>query len=219
MRNRYDNAVAYADRAAGRVLDHVRAIGAWDETAIVFLTDHGEAWGEHGLYGHGVDHFPEFLDVPLFVRVPGAEPGRDPRLATTIDVAPTLADLAGVAPHPSWQGRSLLDPAYRPRLQAAFSSHAGERWSLRIDDWKLTWRPATGEMRLSDLAQDPRELENLAFEAHHRDRVAALREMLRSIAEAQLARIERLRAEARRVAEVPPAAEGGPDGAPRHAQH
>ncbi len=196
--NRYDNALYYVDIAFGRIMDHLAAIGAWEETAVVFIADHGEAWGEHDLFGHAVQHYEEFLDVPLFVRVPGEGHAQDDRLASTIDVAPTILDLGGLPQDPDYQGRSLLHPDWQPRVRIAFSNNTAWFATIQVDLHKLTWNPWTDERWLFDLEADPKELDNLAWrtEPEHVQRRDALSFLLKRVAARQLDIADELRARA-----------------------
>ena len=68
---KYDYEIAFCDRWLGKLLAAVEEAGLADDTAIVVMADHGEAWGEHKHYFHGQDLFEEQLRVPLIFVVPG----------------------------------------------------------------------------------------------------------------------------------------------------
>ena len=184
--NRYDNAIHFADQAIGQLLDGLRRSGALDDTVVILLSDHGEAWGEHGIFGHSTQHFEEVLEVPLLVRLPSGRAAIDRRPVATIDVAPTLLDALGLAPDPHYQGRSLLNPDYRPRLHFAWSNNVGPIASLIVDDWKLIWIPATDERWLYHLKIDTAEGRNLAGTAEAAEHEAALLFLLHRLCRAQL---------------------------------
>ncbi|HET6284441.1 MAG TPA: sulfatase-like hydrolase/transferase, partial [Polyangia bacterium] len=74
LMEKYDYEVAFVDRWVGKLLDAVKALGLADNTAVVVMADHGEAWGEHKAYFHGQDLFDEQLRVPLIISVPGKPP-------------------------------------------------------------------------------------------------------------------------------------------------
>lgn len=106
-RAHYDGAVAYEDRKIGEMLAALGA--ARDRTVIVFLSDHGEELFEHGRLDHGAPY--EFvLRVPLIVSDPRrpSAPRTVSEMVETIDVAPTLLELAGVPADAAMVGRSLL---------------------------------------------------------------------------------------------------------------
>ena len=97
LRARYDAEVVYADREFGRFVDLLRHLGLYDESVIVFLSDHGEEFGEHGSFGHGRTMYEEMLRVPLMIKLPGSRDGgtRIDDLANVVDVLPTLLEVAG----------------------------------------------------------------------------------------------------------------------------
>ncbi len=72
LRELYDGEVAANDASFGRLLDELEAIGELDNTVVIFTSDHGEAFGEHGNWTHGLDLSNEVLSIPLVVRLPGA---------------------------------------------------------------------------------------------------------------------------------------------------
>lgn len=105
----YDAELAWIDSNLARLLARQEARGELDRTLVVVVADHGEAFFEHGRYGHRFDLHDEVLRVPLLVWAPGRVPaGRviedDVSL---IDVLPTLMDYAGIPPESSLDGRSL----------------------------------------------------------------------------------------------------------------
>lgn len=137
--------------------------------AMVVAADHGEEFGEHGSLHHSHTLFEELLHVPLIVS-PGEHPEQGVRASTVhepvslVDVAPTVAELAGLPPLGGISGRSLLGPerqekAPTPRSVAAYRRrHAGGRelMSIRRENWKLHLRVHHRELLDPDLdALDP----------------------------------------------------------------
>jgi arylsulfatase A-like enzyme len=106
---RYDEAVAYADAYTGPFLQQALGI-LGPNTVIVVTADHGESF-DHGYGAHtGPGLYDEIVHIPLIVRLPGETTGsRCDEPVQQADIAPTLAALAGVAPPPDWEGRSLVD--------------------------------------------------------------------------------------------------------------
>src|SRR6185312_1050135 len=105
---RYDESVAYVDHYAGLFLQRAQQLLGPD-TVVVVTADHGESF-HHGYGAHtGIGLFNEIIHVPLIVKLPGqTQPLRNTRVVEQVDIAPTLAQLAGITPPPSWEGRSLL---------------------------------------------------------------------------------------------------------------
>ncbi len=104
-----------ADENLGKVLAALEQSGQWDNTAIIFTSDHGDMCGSHGLRSKGPFVYEEIMNIPLYVRVPGlTTPGTVTRaLASHVDLTATIASLAGVfetSPHGD-QLRSSL-PGY-----------------------------------------------------------------------------------------------------------
>ena len=89
-----------ADRNLGTVLSALEASGAWDDTIIIFTSDHGDMCGSHGLRSKGPFVYDEIMRVPLYVKVPGmTTPGSvTSSLGSHVDLAATICSLAGVEP-------------------------------------------------------------------------------------------------------------------------
>jgi len=88
-----------ADRNLGTVLGALEASGAWDDTVVIFTSDHGDMCGSHGLRSKGPFVYDEIMRVPLYVKVPGVTaPGTTTSaLGSHVDLAATVCSLAGVA--------------------------------------------------------------------------------------------------------------------------
>ena len=93
-RRAYLAAVSYADERIGEVLAALTECGHAGDTIVVFTADHGELLGEHGLW-YKMSFFDPSARVPLVVRVPGGAAGRVSAPVSHLDLAPTLAELAG----------------------------------------------------------------------------------------------------------------------------
>lgn len=194
MMKNYLRLVTEVDAACGRILAELERQGVLEETLVVFTTDNGYYHGEHGLADKWYPH-QESIRVPLIVRDPRLPAERrgaqSDAFALSVDLAPTLLAAAGVAAPARMQGRDLaplyLDaapPAWRseffyehPTLQDASFIPASE--ALVQKDWKYVWWPEHEVEQLFDLVADPREEHDLAGDAAHRERLAALRERFR----------------------------------------
>jgi len=194
----YDAEVRYVDRELGRLFAALREIGAWENTIVVVVADHGEGRGDHGWPHHRI-LYQEEIRVPLIVRPSralrsGGEAGAASapavaELVRTTDVLPTILEFLGILPLKAIDGKSLRGlmqgRAEPPRIALADAVNGYDLNALQIrsrplDDflycamdarWKLVYRPAHPEAsELFDLARDPRELQNRAAEEPARAR-------------------------------------------------
>lgn len=110
LRARYLGEVHHVDAELGRFLAALAERGELDRTVLVVTADHGEELLDHGGWWHGATLYDEVVRVPLLIRLPGAERGgtRVPWQVRQVDVAPTLAQLARIAPSPRWEGEELF---------------------------------------------------------------------------------------------------------------
>ena len=137
----YDAEVAYLDHQIGVLLAALRMMGLLDNTVVVFTADHGENFGEGGLYfEHGDNVHDAGLRIPLVFSGPGIAHGRtDPGAVSLVDVAPTALSLLDI---PGGEGRHLdgvdlsprLDPAARPSAErharrVVFAESASSMWN------------------------------------------------------------------------------------------
>lgn len=162
-RARYLDAVAHSDRALGRLVRGLHAVGAMDSTLLLIVGDHGQAFGEHGLYAHGDGLYQEALHVPALLLGPGISPGRvrGPRQLT--DVVPTIADVLGLRlTGARLPGRSLLSPPDPARWLFFASHHEHVATAARWRNWKAVCRWSCERMEIYDLARDPGETNDLA---------------------------------------------------------
>ncbi len=164
----YLGEVAYLDRQVDRLLGFLRSRGLLERSLVVFLADHGENLGEHGLEFRHLGLWETTTHVPLLIHWPGGERRgrRHQELVQTIDLFPTLLAAAG-APAPPHDGRDLL--ASPPR-RVVFAEHSGGSGEMvRSPDHRLfrlrrQWLVAAGDY-LFDLRRDPQERVNLAGQA------------------------------------------------------
>ncbi len=146
----YDASIRYLDDRLRQLFADLEASGLAEETTVIFTSDHGEEFFEHGKLVH-TQIYPECLRVPLLVVHPQQRQGlRIGSLAQTIDFAPTIFDLAGVPPPPGLSGRSLA-----PQLRAPERALSGEAYAevkvLRFDGQALL-AVRDGKLLLANLA-------------------------------------------------------------------
>jgi N-acetylglucosamine-6-sulfatase len=165
------------DDSLGRILAALEKAGALDNTIVVFTSDHGYFYGEHGLNEERRLAYEETIRIPLLVRYPPRVKAGStaPQMALTIDLAPTLLDLAGLTPAPAIEGRSL-SPIFAGVPGAWRESFLVEYYSdtvfprilkmgysaVRTSKAKyIEYRDLTGMNELYDLETDPYEERNL----------------------------------------------------------
>ena len=101
MRQAYFACVSHVDELAGRLLDHVKGLGAWNHTVVVAFGDHGLKLGDHGLWGKW-DNFHIDTHIPLLLRVPGltAPSVESDAMVEAVDIFPSVVEAAGLPPVP-----------------------------------------------------------------------------------------------------------------------
>lgn len=164
--------IAFIDDNVGRILATLDELGIADDTVVIFTSDHGDWLGDHGLILKGPMFYEGLLRVPMIVRGPGVPAGRvigEP--VSTLDLAATLYDLAGVAPGLAQHGSSLMPviqgSATRECALAEWEllpGRVGVALSLRVArtrTHKLTKEMRSGAGELYDLVADPGEMVNL----------------------------------------------------------
>jgi N-acetylglucosamine-6-sulfatase len=180
------------DDSLGRIVATLSRKGILDDTLVVFTSDHGYFYGEHGLNEERRLAYEETIRIPLIVRFPRlAKAGSTPsEMVLSIDLAPTLLEVAGLTPGASIQGRSLV-PVLTGKAQGWRTSFLVEYYSdtvfpriktmgysaVRTGRHKyIQFRELKGMDELYDLEADPYELRNLAA----RSESAALLEQLQA---------------------------------------
>jgi arylsulfatase A-like enzyme len=180
---RYDGEIAFFDHELGRLLSGLVRKGVFEKTLIVYTSDHGEAFWEHGRVGHGDSLYEELLRIPLLMKLPSLF--TFPRLAAPtgatieepvaqVDVMPTVLQFFGVDIPAQAQGISLLPCLYRgecPEERTIFSEEIllqlgpYNMRSVRDGRWKFVldqdMRGGVVRRELYDLESDPKEEVNL----------------------------------------------------------
>ncbi len=165
--NRYLNAIRLQDTFLQDLFDQYKELGLYDNTVFVILGDHGEAFGEHGLYTHGNTPHEEALKIPMLVHDPKRfENGaRVEAPVSQLDVLPTIADLLGYEiDGGAYQGSSFLRSLPEDRT-LHFSCWGAETCLASLEGTeKFIYYYDNQPDQLFDLSEDPLEQENLASE-------------------------------------------------------
>lgn len=199
LRACYYGMISELDACLGRLFETLKARGQWDNTLVIFTSDHGSYMGDH--YLTGKPHFYDAaLRVPLIVRDP--DPAADATRGRTvhdfhesIDIAPSICAFLGMPPQERFQGRSLIGvlrgqaaapprprihheyyyyTSLKPEEQAAADPDACRVWTVRDRRFKyVQFGEESLPPMLFDLEHDPGEFENLAQRPEYAPRVAA----------------------------------------------
>ncbi len=163
-----DALIHLIDINVGKILQALQNAGVWDETIIVFTSDHSDFLGDYGIHGKCVPCCNSLNHVPFILRAPGREiPARVDTTVQGVDILPTLCELTGVAQPELIHGESMLDIIQNGRRDLAMVQHytpKARRINLSVydDRYRYTWYPQTGEHELYDHLEDPNELQNRA---------------------------------------------------------
>lgn len=191
MENRFYNALSYADHWVGEVRRTLEERGDWERTALVVVSDHGEAFYEHEQPTHGTALYEEQVRSVWMMRLPGEEPRRIEEPVSLLDLAPTLLEYLGLPPHGNFQGRSdLLSPDYSGAGRPLFFTIQGMTFEdgLLLDGWKYWINWDRQVHRLFHLPDDPGERHDLLEE--EAGTVQRLQNLLLGFLGAQLAYYE-----------------------------
>ncbi len=178
--HRYIKAAYYAmcellDVQAGRIFDTLAEQNMLDNTIVIYMSDHGELLGDHGMYYKGPFFYEPAIRVPYIIHYPKAfAPGRVSQPVELVGLAPTVLEAAGLQPHPGMQGKSMYSflqgdgplpgngtvyceyynslPWNEPHVQATM---------VENERYKIVVYHSHGDGELYDLQQDPNETNNV----------------------------------------------------------
>jgi arylsulfatase A-like enzyme len=200
----YDGAVAYLDEQIGRLAEQLEARGLKNRTLVIFTSDHGESFGEHGLFAHGHSLYRETLHVPLIICRPGGNaPGvRADRVVSNAAIPATVMDVIGAQTENLFPGPSLLEALERlpvatepeqgigpfvvaelhrqPWASLAWPVRHGSMSSILTSRVHLIHHEARGE-ELYEWQADPAEVHDLIQTRHRAEEAAQARQILQQI--------------------------------------
>lgn len=187
-------ALAAVDQGVDRTMRALRKAGELDDTIVLFTSDNGYLLGEHRYRGK-ILPYEESVRVPLLVRGPGVPKGATrEQTVTTVDLAPTILDLASTEPGRVVDGRSIwpfVRDRDKPRRDDDILVQAGGRpddsptpwWyrGVRNDRWTFVRWNETGFLELYDNRRDRYQLQNLAYDARYRRVVEQMKRRLKAL--------------------------------------
>jgi N-acetylglucosamine-6-sulfatase len=191
----YCQTLQAVDDSVGRLLDWVRQSPQRDRTLVLFLSDNGFLWGEHGLIDKRCS-YEESIRIPMLMWGPGwiRRPAVVDAMAANIDIAPTVLDLAGIPSPQPMDGVSLAslvrDPSASAPRKELFYEYFWEwnfpqtptQFALRTDRYKfIEYHGIWDTDELFDLSADPEEQINLVQDPKHQGTLRDLRRRLHAI--------------------------------------
>jgi arylsulfatase A-like enzyme len=185
---RYYGYVSYIDDQMMRVLDALKATGHYENTLIVFTSDHGDMLCEHGMiYKHCFNGFDTLMKVPLLMQWPACLPKGKvyDGLTSHVDLVQTILDLAGVQSCDEMDGMSLagsIRSDAKPEREEIFIDVMNKGYAIRQKEWKFVlnvsvWdgMPVHKIDELYNLEVDPSEMHNLIDDPRCRQKAAAMK--------------------------------------------
>lgn len=180
----YYGMISLMDKQIGTILDKLDELGLTESTLVVFTTDHGHLYGQHGLIAKGAFHYEDMIKIPMIARLPGVIPAgvSSDNLQSIVDLAPTFLSTAGIpVPRcmtginmlPEWSGAAkpirdhvIVENRHQP-TKVHVKTYVDKRYKLTV-----YWGRDYGE--LFDLETDPGEYNNLWNDPDTRDLKADL---------------------------------------------
>jgi arylsulfatase A-like enzyme len=178
----YDGGIYYTDQQIQNLLDELDQRGVLDNTIVIITSDHGEMFGEHGLWEHHNSLYKPVIHVPLIIWDPGTVPQgiRIPTAVSNVSLPVTVLDILGYKDQMDFPGPSLVDLWTNPNSAAQWPdpiaemaesswvnpnhlSINGDMVSVISDDWQYIEHEING-VELYDMNNDPDQLDNLAKE-------------------------------------------------------
>jgi arylsulfatase A-like enzyme len=176
LRDLYDAEIAFNDDSFGELLNTLHHHSIYEDTLIIFVSDHGEEFHEHGAWTHGKNLYTETLNVPLIARFPGISKGQ--RISDPVqqaDLFPTILAYLGIEfSQASLDGRNILalidptdsgEPAAGEPLFSYLHRYGDPSVSVVFEGWKVIQRRSTTRnpvTQLYDLSRDAQEIHDLA---------------------------------------------------------
>lgn len=167
----YYGMISLLDKYIGKILDKLDALGMAEDTLVVFTTDHGHFFGQHGLIAKGPFHYDDVIKIPAIARLPGKIPANkiSNNLMSIVDLAPTFLSAAQIKPPRCMTGLNLL-PEWQNEIKKTRNhvivENRHQPTTLHIktyinERFKFTtyWGQDYGE--LFDRINDPNEINNL----------------------------------------------------------
>ena len=160
----YKEKMRFLDQQIGNIIDRYDS----NDTIFIITGDHGEMFGEHGLYGHQYVFYNEMINIPLLIKLPEEfkhEKGRKKEVVGTIDIVPTLVDILGIRTKIQFDGLSLLpiikDNSYDKQEREIISEISRAQGSVTKGKYKFIANYLNSKYELYDILNDYEENSNI----------------------------------------------------------
>lgn len=184
LRSLYHGSVKFLDDQVGRIVEFLNARNIWDDTVLIFTSDHGDMMGDHGLITKGLPHYDKSIRCPLIIAGSGIKKQKIDSLASSLDLYPSFCEFAGVPEKdlPPLEGKSFAS--------AAKGEEGGDIWDeiavttkdgitvISDDNWRLTYYAENDEGYMFNLNDDPGEQKNLYYSPEFQDKKLELLQRL-----------------------------------------
>ena len=189
MMRAYYASVSFMDAQVGRVIDALDRLGLRENTIIVFWGDHGYHLSEKGKWSKAYSVYDIALRVPLLIAVPKGKTQYSTRPVQLLDMYPTLAELCGLPRPADIEGHSLAPLLKNPKAKWHFPAYSVVQTqnskigrSVQTERWHyVEWEEGRDGTMLTDLANDPHELKNLADDPRYVKTVKEMKALLQKM--------------------------------------
>lgn len=162
MRRSYNGLVSHIDDEVGRLIERLKVTGEYENTIILFTSDHGDLMGEYGQFQKAV-FYDITANVPCIMAGPGVRPGVYENLTECVDIAPTLLKLCGLSPQPQCMGEDMFTSDKPEALGDILTSGRRRVWlrtqryalDITVEENGIPVGPEQYDGKLIDLAADP----------------------------------------------------------------
>jgi arylsulfatase A-like enzyme len=161
--NRYLNIIKHDDKLVGEIIQILKDNNLYESTLIVVTGDHGEAFGQHGFYGHASALYEENIKVPLYFINPEIFNGEIRNdIASIKDLASTTLSILDIDIPDKWQGRDLTTTKNNEAF--FFTPYSDYLFGYRKDNRKFIFNETAKSIEVFDLLNDPFEKVNIIYQ-------------------------------------------------------
>jgi len=182
--SQYYGTITHIDDGVGLMLKKLKEKGIYDESLIIYTSDHGDYMGHRHLLLKGNYMYDSLARIPLIIKYPASwkKTGREDALSSNIDIAGTICSVCGIKPAANMQGFDLTQNERRKVAVCEKMNNYGiprkGDYMVRTATHKLLINGSTRELRLFDLVKDPLELKDIAGNPENKNVILELKELL-----------------------------------------